>query len=159
MLTRRGLQLGGLTVAFGFSQTVSQAQSTEFFTIRLTADESVRSLLPPIAQQNLSIVPDKSAAAREMAARAPAERAAPVILIIIGAIALVKIVEMIHELSHQFYYGGVVIDGRKSPPEIYNDLKIPPDMVFVFQADGTVKQFKDNELPTELVTVALSRGK
>jgi hypothetical protein len=83
-----------------------------------------------------------------MASRAPPGRAAPIILIIVGAIAVVQIVEMVNEMVHQFYYGGVVIDGRKIPPEITNDLKVPPNVIIVFQTDGTVKQFKSGELPT-----------
>ena len=44
---------------------------------------------------------------------------------------------------------------RKTPPEITNDPKVPANMIFVFQSDGTVKQFKSGELPTELVSSVL----
>ena len=94
-----------------------------------------------------------------MAARAPSDRAAPVILIIVGALALTQIVQMIDELVRQFYYGGVIIDGRKSPPEISNDPRIPANMVFVYDSNGTVKQFKSGELPTRLLASVLTRAK
>jgi hypothetical protein len=158
MFTRRTLQFGCLTAILTSFAEACYAQSQDLFSVRIRGDESVRSLLPPIAQQNLSITPDQSAAAREMATRAPPERAAPIILIIVGAIALVKIVEMIHELGREFYYGGVIIDARKSPPEISNDVKIPPGMVFVFEGDGSVKQFRSDDVPAELVAAVLRRG-
>jgi hypothetical protein len=159
MFTRRTLQFCSLTAILTPFAETGYAQSQDLFHIRIRADESVRGLLPPIAQQNLAITPDQSAVAREMAARAPSERAAPIILIIVGAIALVKIVEMIHELGREFYYGGVIVDGRKSPPEISNDVKIPPGVVFVFQADGSVKQFRSDDVPVDLVAAVLGRGK
>jgi hypothetical protein len=159
MFTRRTLQFGCLIAVIGSFAEASYAQSQDLIPVRIRGDESVRSLLPPIAQQNLAITPDQSAVAREMVARAPPERAAPIILIIVGAIALIKIVEMIHELGREFYYGGVTIDARKSPPEISNDVKIPSGMVLVFQADGSVRQFRSDELPVELVAAVLRRGK
>jgi hypothetical protein len=159
MVSRRTLELSWLAAVFTSFPETSNAQSQDRCPVRIRADESVRSLLPPIAQQNLAIMLDQSAVAREMAARAPPERAAPIILIIVGAIALVKIVEMIHELGRELYYGGVIIDGRKSPPEISNDVKIPPGMVFVFQADGSVKQFRSDDVPAELIATVLRGGK
>jgi hypothetical protein len=132
-----------------------QAQADELFTVHIRADETIRGILPPIMLQDLTVNPDRSAIAHELASRAPPERAAPVILIIVGAIALVQIVEMVNEMVHQFYYGGVVIDGRKTPPEITNDPKVPPNMVFVFQGDGTVQRFKSGELPTNLLESVL----
>lgn len=159
MLSRRTFGLSCMICLPASMLRESCAQSTAMFTVSIRADKSVRGLLPPIAQRTLIIKPDLSMTGRELAARAPPERGAPVILIIVGAIALVKIVEMIYELGHEAYYGGVVVDGRKSPPEISNDPKIPPNMVFVFQADGTVKQFKVGEVPTDLLTSVLATKK
>jgi hypothetical protein len=58
---------------------------------------------------------------------------------------------MIHELVRQYYYGGVVVDGRKSPPEISNDPKVPANMVIVFSSDGRVKQFSSGDVPADLL--------
>jgi hypothetical protein len=128
-----------------------RVEAEDLLKVRIRADEAVRGVLPPIVTGTRVIDPDRSPLARELASRAPPERAAPIILIIVGAIALVQIVEMVNEMVHEFYYGGVVIDGRKTPPEITNDVKVPPNMIFVFQADGTVKQFKSGELPSGLL--------
>ena len=62
---------------------------------------------------------------------------------------------MINEMVREFYYGGVVIDGRKTPPEITNDPKIPPNMIFVFEGNGAVKQFKSGELSVGLLELVL----
>lgn len=151
MFTRRKLGLSGLALV----PILRQAKAEDLLTVRIRADETVRGILPPVTLQALTVDPDQSAIAREMASRAPPARAAPVILIIYGAIALVQIVEMVNEMVRQFYYGGVVIDGRKTPPEITNDPKIPPNMIFVFQSDGAVRQFKSGELPNGLLDSVL----
>ena len=155
VVTRRTLAINGLTLLSVCMCASRKVQADGLLTVRIRADETVRGILPPVTLQNLTIDPDRSAIAHEMASRAPPERAAPVILIIVGAIALVQIAEMVNEMVHQFYYGGVVIDGRKTPPEITNDPKIPPNMVFVFQGDGTVRQFKGGELPAGLLEAVL----
>jgi hypothetical protein len=126
--------------------------------VRIRVDEAVRGVLPPISMQGLVITPDQSATARELAQRAPPERAAPVILIIVGAIAVVQLAQMINEMVREVWYGGVIIDGRKTPPEITNDPRIPPNKVFVYQGDGTVKQFNRGELPPEVLEAVL-KGK
>jgi hypothetical protein len=133
----------------------AEAQSDETFEVRIRADETARGVLPPIALRNLKIEPDQSPEARALAGRAPPERAVPVILIITGAMVLTQIVQIINELIRQYHYGGVVIDGRKTPPEITNDPKVPANMIFVFQNDGSVKQFKSGELPTGLLSSVL----
>jgi hypothetical protein len=78
MFTRRVFGLTSLVlIPIGLLRT-TWAQSDETFTVRVRADEQARSVLPPIAMHNLSVEPDGSEAARDLAARAPAERAAPV---------------------------------------------------------------------------------
>jgi hypothetical protein len=137
----------------------SQVQADELLNVRIRADEVVRGIIPPVSMQSLVITPDQSALAREMSGRAPPERAAPAILIIVGAIALVQIAQMVNEMVREVYYGGVIIDGRKTPPEITNDPRIPPSMIFVYQNDGTVKEFKRGELPSGLLETALKAKK
>jgi hypothetical protein len=155
MLTRRMLGLGNLVILATCLSGARQLRADGLLEVRVRADEVVRGVLPPIALRSLTISPDMSPTARELQSRAPAERAAPVILIIVGALALVQIVEMINEMVRQFYYGGVIIDGRKTPPEITNDPKIPAHVILVFQADGTVKQFSAGELPSSLLETVL----
>ena len=155
MLTRRTLGLRNLALLSTYLSGVRQLRAEGLLTVRIRADEVVRGVLPPIALRSLTISPDMSSSAIEMRSRAPAERAAPIILVIVGAIALVQIVQMINEMVRQFYHGGVVIDGRKVPPEITNDPKIPAHLILVFQADGTVRQFSAGELPSNLLESVL----
>jgi hypothetical protein len=127
--------------------SVPSAEADELVSVRIRADETVRGTLPPVSLQSLAITPDQSSFAREMASRAPPERGAPVILLIAGAIALVQIAQMLNEMVREFYYGGVIVDGRKTPPEITNDPRIPPGMIFVYQGDGTVQKFDRGGAP------------
>jgi hypothetical protein len=159
MIARRALGLSGLTLLSICLSTSAQAQSDESFEVRIRLDETVRGLISPIAQRGLTIAPDKSFAARELASRAPPGRAGPVILILVGALALTQIAQLVNELVRQYYYGGVVIDGRKSPPEISNDPRIPANMVFVFASDGGLQQFKSGELPANFLASALKTPK
>jgi hypothetical protein len=160
MLTRRST-CGLITFLLlrVYQPAPSRAQSDEMITVRIRADESARNSLPPIALQNLSVEPDQSPEARDIASRAPPGRFAPVILIIVGALALTQIVQLINELVRQFYYGGVIIDGRKSPPEISNDPKIPANMIFVFGHDGTFKKYQSGQLTIGLLRSVLIGAK
>jgi hypothetical protein len=90
--------------------------------VRVRADESVRAIIPPIAQENLKIEPDQSEDARELARRSPETRAAPIMLIIVGAIAVTELAQMIREMLRQVYYGDVVIDERSQPPNVASRL-------------------------------------
>src|SRR6267142_4095927 len=105
-------------------------------TVRIRVDDSVRQGIPPIAQHGLTIDVDRSDQARELIKRAPAARAVPVLVIIVGAIAVPILVQMIREALRQIYYGGVLIDTRTEPPTITNDPKIPGNMVFTIDRDG-----------------------
>lgn len=155
MLTRRYLGLATATLTQVGLSRLSYAQVDQLYSVRIRTDETVRGLLPPIELQNLTTEQDHSEFAQQMAARAPPGRAVPVILIIVGALALTQIIQLVHELGRQYYYGGVVIDGRKSPPEISNDPKIPANMVFVFSADGSVRQFSGGAVPVDLLESVL----
>jgi hypothetical protein len=120
-------------------------------TIRMRVDESVRAIIPPILQRNLTIEPDRSEEARELVKRAPNERAAPIIFMIAGAIALPTVLQMIREALRQAYYGGVIIDVRAHPPSVTNDPKIPGGMVFVIDGDGKTTRYTSDQLSPELL--------
>jgi hypothetical protein len=156
MLTRRGFGLTWVPQVWICFPEQARAETSDVITIRIRADETVRSLLSPIELHNLTIEPDHSQAAQDMAARAPPGRAVPIILIIVGALALTQIAQIVRELARQSYYGGVLIDGRKSPPEVSNDPKIPANMVFVFQQDGSVQHFASANMTTDLLASLLS---
>jgi hypothetical protein len=129
------------------------------FNVRIRADETVRGLLPPVALRNLVVEPDRSPDASELAKHAPGERAAPIILVIVGALTLIQILEMIKEMVREYYYGGVLIDARKSPPNILNDLRIPANTLVLIQPDGTIGHFSVDSLPADLLETVLRAKK
>jgi hypothetical protein len=114
-------------------------------------DESVRAVIPPIAQRNLTIERDQSEEAKELIRRAPPERAVPIIFIIAGAMAVPMVLQMIREALRQTYYGGVVIDMRSQPPSVTSDPKIPGNMVFVIEAGGKTTRYTSDQLSPELL--------
>jgi hypothetical protein len=136
-------------------QDVRNRRGDDMVTIRIRADETVRSVISPIAEANLEIEPDRSAEARNLAKLTPPERALPIIFIIVGAMALVELLQMIKELLRQIYYGGVVIDMRTQPPSVTSDPKVPANMVFVIDADGKTTQFTNDKFSLDVLKLAL----
>jgi len=126
MLTRRRLHI--VTVALG-AMILSRGALSEqgdMVMVRVRADEGVRAIIPPIVQGNLKIEPDQSEDSKELARRSPETRAAPFMLIIVGAIAVTELAQMIREMLRQVYYGGVVIDTRLQPPNVTSSLRNKP---------------------------------
>jgi hypothetical protein len=127
-------------------------EDAEQITVRMRIDDSVRQSIPPIAQQGLTIDVDKSEEARELLARAPPGRAVPILVVVVGAIAVPILIQMIRESLRQIYYGGVLIDMRTEPPTITNDLKLPGNMIFVIDRDGKTKQYSSDQLSPSMLT-------
>jgi hypothetical protein len=130
-------------------------QRDDMVIVRIRADASVRAVISPIVQRNLTIEPDNSEEAKQLAQRSPPERALPVIFIIIGAIALTQLFQMINELLRQIYYGGVLIDTRSKPPSVTSDPKTPANMVFVIDADGKTSRFTNDKFSLDALNLAL----
>jgi len=123
--------------------------------VRVRADESVRAIIPPIAQENLKIEPDQSEDAKELARRSPETRAAPIMLIIVGAIAVTQLAQMIRKMLRQVYYGGVVIDTHSQPPNVTSSPRIPADTVFVIEADGKTSRYTHDQFSLDVLKLAL----
>lgn len=140
VLTRRQFQLAAICAGVAPPQ-FAYAQGNQPVTVRIRADERVRSILQPIEEQALSIEPDQSAEAKALAKQVPANRAIPIFVIIVGAIAATELLKMIRELYRQTYYGGVLIDTRTKPPVVTSDPKIPANMVFVVDTDGKITRY------------------
>src|SRR5215469_10779848 len=136
MLTRRSFNIVIVSLSTVTFPSGVRAQQGDTVTVRIRADESVRAVIPPIVQGPLSIEPDQSKEAKELAQRSPPGRAFPLLFIIVGAIATTELLQMIKELVRQVYYGGVLIDSRTHPPNVTSDPKIPANMIFVIDADG-----------------------
>jgi hypothetical protein len=155
MLTRRAFHI--TIVSFGAATLSKRASSQQgdMVTVRMRVDESVRAAIPPLAQRNLTIEPDRSQEAKQLAQRAPPERAIPIIFIIAGAMAVPMVLQMIREALRQTYYGGVIIDMRSEPPSVTSDPKIPGNMVFVIDTGGTTTRYTSDQLSPELIGTLL----
>jgi hypothetical protein len=155
MLTRRRLHIAIVALGVAFLSRRAVGQQGDTVTIRIRADESVRAAIPPIAQGNLKIEPDQSEDAKELARRSPDTRAAPIMLIIVGAIAVTELAQMVREMLRQVYYGGVVIDTRSQPPSISSSPRIPADTVFVIEADGKTSHYTRDQFSLDVLKLAL----
>ena len=146
MLTRRRFHKVGLVLTALFICGRSRAQLQDTVTVRVRADETVRGVLQPIEASNLTIdnptIPKRR---KNLPRESPPGRAAPIILIIVGAIAVTELLKMIRELYRQTYYGGVLIDNRTQPPTITSDPAIPASMVFVIDHDGKTSEFTSDQ--------------
>jgi hypothetical protein len=99
MLTRRVFHLSAIgAITFPAS---AFCQSDDTVTVRIRADESAGASIPPILRRNLTINPDGSKEAQDLVRRAPAGRAVPVMLIIVGAMTIPVVLQMIKELVRQ----------------------------------------------------------
>jgi hypothetical protein len=155
MLTRRAFQTAFFALGAAVFSEAASGQQGDMVTVRIRADDSVRSTISPIAQQDLRIEPDQSGEAKELAARSPATRALPIILIIFGAMAVTELLQMIKELVRQTYYGGVLIDTRSQPPTVTNDPKIPANMIFVINSTGKTDRFTSDQFSLDVLGLAL----
>jgi hypothetical protein len=151
MLTRRTLHIVILSLGAGAFPRGASSQQGDTVTIRIRADESVRAVIPPIVQGNLKIEPDQSEEAKDLARRSPPERAIPIILMIVGAMAVPVVLQMIREALRQTYYGGVILDKRSQPPSVANDPKIPGNTVFVIETGGKTTRYTSDQLSPELL--------
>jgi hypothetical protein len=158
MLSRRKFQVVMLSLGAAALSGSARGQQGDTVFVRIRADEIVRAVIPPIAQRNLTIEQDQSEEARDLARRAPPSKAVPIILIIVGAIAVTELLQMIRELLRQAYYGGVVIDTRSQPPSVTSDPKIPADMVFVIDAEGKTTRYTNDQFSLDVLKLAL-KGK
>ena len=155
MLTRRSVNVGGLSLAAGAFSGIARGQEYDKVTVRIRADETVRDVLSPIELVTLKVEPDHSEVAKEFAAKVPPGRAAPIILIIVGAIAVTELLRMIKELYRQTYYGGVLIDVRTKPPTITSDLKLPANLVLVIDSNGEPSGYMAEDFGVAALKIAL----
>ena len=156
MLTRRTFYIAVLSLGAAAFPKGARGQLGDTVTVQIRADDSVRAGIPPIVQRNLTIESDQSEEAKDLARRSPDTRAAPIILIIVGAIAVTELLKMIRELLRQVYYGGVVIDARSKPPSVTNDPKIPANMIFVIDTEGKTSRFTNDQFSVDVLKLALN---
>jgi hypothetical protein len=155
MLTRRTFHIATVTFAAAAVSERAMGQQGDTVTVQMRVDESVRAAIPLLAQKNLTIEPDRSQEAKELALRSPPERAVPIILIIAGAMAVPLVLQMIREALRQTYYGGVIIDVRTEPPSVMSDPKIAGNMVFVIESGGKTTRYTSDQLSPELIGTLL----
>lgn len=92
----------------------------------------------------LTIESDQSEEAKELARRSPDTRAAPIILIIVGAIAVTELLQMIKELLRQVYYGR----NRYAVTTTEN-------MIFVIDTEGKTSRFTNDQFSLDVLKLAL----
>ena len=155
MLIRRTFHIAIVSLGAAALSERAGGQYGGTVTLRMRVDESVRAAIPPLAQKSLTIEPDRSQEAKELALRSPPERAIPIIFIIAGAMAVPMVLQMIREALRQTYYGGVIIDLRAQPPSVMNDPKIPGNMVFVIETGGKTTRYTSDQLSPELIGTLL----
>jgi hypothetical protein len=156
MLSRRTFHIVTVSLGTAALSRAARSQPNDTVTIRIRVDESVRAVIPPIAQRNLTIERDQSEEAKDLARRSPPERAIPIIFIIAGAMAVPMVLQMIREALRQTYYGGVMLDMRSQPPSVTSDPKIPGNMVFVIETDGSkTTRYTSDQLSPELLGTLL----
>lgn len=158
MMSRRGIM--GLMLLTLSASNKARAQDSAPYEVRIRANQdALNAAIPAIEQVGLTISPDQSDEAKELLSRAPKDRAAPVVLIIIGAIAAINISNMLLQLARSYYYGGVVIDARGEKISISNDVKIPAGLVIVIAKDGSKTTFKESDISAGFVNDILSKLK
>jgi hypothetical protein len=146
MLTRRSFHISVLSLGAAGLSGGAGGQQGDTVRVRIRADQSVRAVIPPVMQGNLTIEADQSEEAKALAGRSPPERAVPIIFIIVGAMAVPVVLQMIREALRQTFYGGVVIDTRTLPPSVKSDPQIPGNMVFVIETGGKTTQYTSDQL-------------
>jgi hypothetical protein len=114
------------------------------------ADHVLNAAVPATEQSNLRITKDESPEGQILISNTPKERAVPVILIIVGAIAAVNVAKLVLELVREYYYGGVLIDARVTPAVITNNLFIPPGTIIVIGEDGAKTTIKESDVSADL---------
>jgi hypothetical protein len=151
MLTRREFQIGMISASAGTLCKTARAEQTQIVSVRIRADQTIRAIIPPLAQQKLTIERDDSGEAKELIEQVPAGRAVPIIFIIVGAMALPVVLEMMREALRQTYYGGVVLDLRTQPPTITSNPKLPANTVFVIDPLGKTTPYTSDQLSPEVL--------
>src|ERR1700676_1071342 len=155
MPTRRSFHIGMLSIGAVAFPWHASGQQDDTVAVSIRADDSVRAGIPPIVEASLNISPDQSVEAQDLARRSPSNRAVPVILIIVGAIAVTDLLQMIRELIRQTYYGGELIATRPQPAIVTSDPKIPASTVFVIDADGKTNRFTTDQFSLDVLKLAL----
>jgi hypothetical protein len=156
-ITRRTVALFGGCLPFCLAAAHGQAPVAAH--VRFRIDSEVFHALPQGARQNLETQEDQSPEAQEMVRLSPPQRAVPIILIAVGVLSIPIIWNSIQEIYREYYYGGVIVDLRQTPPLITSSKIIPPNMTFVTDPSGKLTQYKANEFTQQLLETLLIKGK
>ena len=158
-LARRTLVLAGLGLPICVTTLRAQAPATAQVRLRIDSDALLYGV-PREARRELQEQKDESAEAQQMILQAPPQRrVVPVILIAVGVLAIPVIWNSIQEMYRQYYYGGVLLDLRQSPPLITYSKAIPANMTFVTDTAGKTTEYKADEFTQDLLEKLLLRAK
>ena len=158
-ITRRSFLCLAMISSLAHPRQVRAQIQDGSISVVIRADDSARSkVFAPVALHNLDVSLDSSDDAKSLQEAAPKSRAVPIFYLIAGVIAVVLILEMIQELLRRREFGGVIIDMRKTPPLVSNDLKVPAELVFVVAPSGAVSQYTSENLSASAL-LNLLKGK
>jgi hypothetical protein len=155
-ITRRAI-VAGSSLGHFLTIKISKAQSSDSVTIKLRVDQEVFDAIPFGFRRGLVHQEDKSKQAQDLISSAPPERALPVILIVVGALSIPVVWNSIQEMIREYYYGGVVIDTRSTPPSIVNSKEIPANMIIVIDASGRPTKYDSMAFTQEILQNALAK--
>jgi hypothetical protein len=148
MLSRRTIAVNLYILSMIFQLGEAFAESATV-AVRLRADSTVVQSVPADARQRLRISPDRSPAAKELAAQVPPEKAVPIILIAVGVMSLPVLFSSIQEMIRQYYYGGVIFDARTTPISVINSKSMPSNMVLYIAPDGKSQRYSAQDFTPE----------
>lgn len=158
-VTRRSIVTLAMASLTALSPSMASYGQQQAVTVRLRVDQAIIQMLPPQTQSGLSIQQDTSTEAKALSSQAPPEKAVPVILIAIGVLAIPVLWNSIEEMARQYYYGGVLIDARSSPPNVTYSKAVPSNMVFFIGADGKYQEFKSMDFSEADLVKLLPKGR
>jgi hypothetical protein len=123
----------------------------------LEVDAGTLGSIPGDERAGLDVQRDNSALAHDLSARIPPGKAIPIIYIVIGILSIPTLWSTVREMLRRDYFGGVLIDLRGTQISIVSDPKVPANMVFVVQGDGSVKQFLSEDFSERTLSALIAR--
>jgi hypothetical protein len=119
--------------------------------VRIQLDRGALQIIPEDERANLTVTEDKSAKAQALIKETPHERAIPVIYLVIGALSIPVIWDTVQEMLRREYYGGVIIDARRTPALITHDKSLPARFVLFISADGKSNKYEAKEFSENML--------
>ncbi len=140
-LNRRSalLALAGGCIAI-LQLPAAQAQGAAL--VRMQLEQQALLTIPGRERAGLEVTVDTSPAAKDLMAKSPPGKAAPLISLATGLLSIPSIWSAIQEMLRRPEFGGVVIDARITPVNIQHDPSLEGDCVKAIRADGSIEKIR-----------------